>query len=495
MDYETSFPGSGGLREFMEYLDYLDRQGAEFQEREPDVTEDSVKILTAHRAKGLQWPVVFIPACNKQRFPAPFRGDWLAPLLRPDSDPKDEHLAEERRVFYVAMTRAEQELHMTHSLVVGSRERARSPFIDEVADAGVGLLELVETAELQATETDEDRLEDEQYAIIHGAITEVAADADELGERMRRILGAVGRTWRSRMEPELIQGAFDNLGVAIPAGVLDAEPEAASAPERRHLRLSASALKTYATCPRKYQFQYVMRIPQKMNANAVAGSNVHRALEFFHKRHKADWRTQPIETLLAIHDEVLAESRFASAAEAEQWRVLDERILRDYLETERDARGEPTHFEASYQLDMPEADAEFYGFIDRMDEHADGTIEIIDYKTGAIQKEQGTVANDWQLPLYVLGMEAKGRTIRAATLYGMKDSADGSGPIQRVRIPRLAEGNDKNEFTDAVMDGFKQRVVEAVEGMRSGNYPEKVDARECSFCDYRLLCPAWQDEK
>ncbi len=492
-DYEQSYPNAGGLREFMDHLDYLDRQGAEFQEREPDVSEDSVKILTAHRAKGLQWPVVYIPACNKQRFPAPYRGDWLAPLLRPDTDPRDDHLAEERRVFYVAMTRAEQELHLTHAITVGGRERARSPFLDEILDARQAV-EHVEESELQASETDADRWDDEQFAVIHGALTEVAADADELEDRLRRILGAVAKTWRTRMDPELLNGAFAQLGLELPEDLLQGPELETAELTRQHLRLSASALKTYATCPRKYQFQYLMRIPQKINANAVAGSNVHRALEVFHKRHRDDWRQQPIEELLRIHDEVMAESRFSSADEAEQWRVLDERILRDYLESERDVAGTPTHFEAPIRLDMPDADAEFIGYVDRIDEHPDGSIEIIDYKTGAIQKEQGTVANDWQLPLYILGMEAKGCNVRTATLYGMKDAADGSGPIQRVRIPRVAEGNDKREFTDAVMDAYKQRVLEAVEGMRSGDYPEKVDERECGFCDYRLLCPAWEEE-
>lgn len=492
-DYEQSYPNAGGLREFMEYLDYLDRQGAEFQEREPDTTEDSVKILTAHRAKGLQWPVVFIPACNKQRFPAPYRGDWLAPLLRPDTDPREDHLAEERRVFYVAMTRAEQELHLTHALSVSNRERARSPFLDEILDAGVAT-ERVEEEDLQPTETDADRRDDQEYAIIHGALTEVAADADELADRLKRILAAVSRTWSARMDVKLLQGAFQQAGVPFPTEAIEETADAEPAPVRQRLRLSASALKTYATCPRKYQFQYVMRIPQKINPNAVAGSNVHRALEVFHKRCRDDWREQPIEELLSIHDEVLAETRFSSPEEAEQWRALDERILRDYLESERNTPGEPSHFEAMVRLEMPEADAEFIGYIDRMDEHSDGSIEIIDYKTGAIQKEQGTVANDWQLPLYILGMEAKGRTVRAATLYGMKDAADGSGTIQRIRIPRMAEGNDKREFTDAVMDRFKERVVEAVEGMRSGEYPEHVDDRECGFCDYRLLCPAWEQE-
>lgn len=490
-DYEQTYPDAKGLRGFLEYLDYLDRQGAQFEEREPDTSEDSVKILTAHRAKGLQWPVVFIPACNKQRFPAGFRGDWMAPILRPDADAGAEHIEEERRVFFVAMTRAEQELRMTYSLTVGGKERARSQFLDEIIDADVGVQETVQEEDMEPAETDEDRFEEQQFEEIHAALRIVeGAEEAEIKDRMQRVVQAAGELLAAGAGVEDVQAALAEYGFTskhVPADE-DTRPT-------ERLVLSASALNTYADCPRKFQFQYVLRIPQKVKGSAVAGSNVHRALEVFHKRHKDDWRDQPVERLLEIYEEVFAEARFEDEAEAKQWRERDHRILRSYLDDEKQIEGEPRHFEVPFRLNFEDLDAEFYGYIDRVDEHPDGSVEIIDYKTGSRKTANKIVGEDFQVPLYVAAFEDKGRDVKAGTLYWMRDAGDGTGPVERMRMERKPEGKPKGEFTDEAMQAFRERVHEAVEGIRAGHFTEQPDDFGCSFCDYRLLCPAWESTK
>lgn len=486
-DYEQTYPDAKGLRGFLDYIDYLDRQGAQFEEREPDATEDSVKILTAHRAKGLQWPVVFIPACNKDRFPGRNRGDWMAPILRPTSDTRAEHLEEERRVFFVAMTRAEQELHLSYSLTINGKEKARSQFLDEIIDANLGIDEELDHNDLEASETDESRFEDEQYELIHAALVAPGEpESEDLADRWSNIQVAVAALWEQRY-------GRDKLEAAVPHAPATPKPEEQeiARPEER-LKLSASALNTYTDCPRKFQFQYVLRIPQKIKGSAVAGSNVHRALEFFHKRHKTDWRTQSVETLLKIYNEVVAEARFESEEEAQQWRERDERILRAYMDTEPNVPGEPTHFEVPFRLGFDDLNAEFYGYIDRVDEHPDGTVEIIDYKTGSRKTANKIVGEDFQVPLYVAAFEDKGRQVKAGTLYWMREAGDGKGPIERMAMPRLPTGKPKGEFTDDAMLAFQDRVTDAIRGIREGIFDEQPEDFACSFCDYRLLCPAME---
>jgi DNA helicase-2/ATP-dependent DNA helicase PcrA len=487
-DYEQTYPDAKGLRGFLDYIDYLDRQGAQFEEREPDATEDSVKILTAHRAKGLQWPVVFIPACNKDRFPGRNRGDWMAPILRPTADIREEHLEEERRVFFVAMTRAEQELHLSYSLTINGKEKARSQFLDEIIDAKLGIDEQLDYNELETSETDESRFEDEQYELIHAALVAPGEPENEdLAGRWADIQIAVASLWEQRY-------GRDKLIAAVPNAPNSPKPNDADgvAPSTERLKLSASALNTYTDCPRKFQFQYVLRIPQKMKGSAVAGSNVHRALEFFHKRHKSDWRTQSIDTLLGIYNEVVAEARFETEEEAKQWRERDERILRAYIESESSILGEPTHFEVPFRLVFEDLNAEFYGYIDRVDEHPDGTVEIIDYKTGSRKTANKIVGEDFQVPLYVAAFEDKGRQVKAGTLYWMREAGDGTGPIERMQMARNATGKPKGEFTDEAMTAFRERLGTAIEGIREGTFTEQPEDFACSFCDYRLLCPAME---
>lgn len=514
-DYEENYPEARGLRGFLDYLDYLERRGADFQERDPDESEDSVKILTTHRAKGLEFPVVFVAGLSKRRFPTTYRSDILEPLLYfgQDVDARALHMEEERRVFYVAVTRAEERLVLTYPRSVGSSERDRSEFVDEVLavpsrerqdgfgaggdDAAVGesgsdvaYSEFEES--LPSSESETARQEEQLHAEMHGALVVNAdADAQELSDRIRRVAQVAVSSWNGHVDSDVlgdVVARFGALGLEatpIGRGVLDVGYEGP-------LKLSASALNTYAKCPRQFQFNYILRIPQKMSASAIAGSNVHRALEEFHQRYADDWRTRSLEDLMAVYDETRATKRFASDEEAASWREREERILRQYLDSEKPKDGEPKHFEAEFRVRFEDLDAEFQGFIDRIDEHDDGSLEVIDYKTGRRETPNKVVAEDFQMPLYVLAMEERGERVQAVSMYWMRDAGDGKGPIQRDRIARVGEGKAKGEFTDEALGVFRGRVREAVEGIRKGDFHEEPDEFTCGFCSYRLLCPAME---
>ena len=112
---------------------------------DPDPDVDAVHVMTVHKAKGLEFPVVFLPGLAADRFPARSRREPLAlPVELVDEvlPEGDGHLQEERRLFYVAMTRARDELVLSHAAeTAGGRARRISPFVVEALDlptAGFG---------------------------------------------------------------------------------------------------------------------------------------------------------------------------------------------------------------------------------------------------------------------------------------------------------------------------------------------------------------------
>ena len=124
---------------FVAHLDLLREAGDDPAVAEADLDEDAVHVLTVHKAKGLEFPHVFLVGCAESKFPLQRRGD---PLGLPEELVKEEltgggngHLLEERRLFYVAMTRARDELVLTSASDYGtSRARKVSRFVVEALD-------------------------------------------------------------------------------------------------------------------------------------------------------------------------------------------------------------------------------------------------------------------------------------------------------------------------------------------------------------------------
>lgn len=109
--------------------DYLDFEG------EDDVSTDSVELMTVHAAKGLEWDAVFLPSLTKKRFPSSRSGqskNWLVPTELFDRVRYEGSDSDERRLFYVAMTRAREWLSLSAHQAVKKGSVPISPYLDFV---------------------------------------------------------------------------------------------------------------------------------------------------------------------------------------------------------------------------------------------------------------------------------------------------------------------------------------------------------------------------
>jgi DNA helicase-2/ATP-dependent DNA helicase PcrA len=107
---------------------------------EDDFGLNAIDLTTVHRAKGLEWPVVFVPAMTTKRFPSPRTGstqEWLVPRDRFDAPRYEGSDADERRLFYVAMTRARDWLSVSRHERVTTQRARESPYHAELSDHAV----------------------------------------------------------------------------------------------------------------------------------------------------------------------------------------------------------------------------------------------------------------------------------------------------------------------------------------------------------------------
>lgn len=105
---------------------------------EDDLTIDAVDLMTVHAAKGLEWPIVFIPAVTGKRFPSSRVGQgptWIIPRDLFDADRYEGSINDERRLFYVALTRAREWVSISSHEKVNTKRGSPSPFITQLIES------------------------------------------------------------------------------------------------------------------------------------------------------------------------------------------------------------------------------------------------------------------------------------------------------------------------------------------------------------------------
>ena len=233
------------------------------------------------------------------------------------------------------------------------------------------------------------------------------------------------------------------------------------------LLLSASDIETYRTCPLKYKFARVFRIPSEPTINQRFGILVHQVLERYHAADAA----QGLPELLGLLEAGWRRGGFGDSEEERQLRVKATQSLVRYHDRFREEGGEPVWFERSFQFKLgPHV---LRGRVDRVDRLPEGGYELIDYKTGR-PKSAAQLREDVQLSLYAVGArEAWQLEAPQQSYYYVLDD-------QKVPVERSED--DRDWITDT--------VLEVGEGIQSQGFEPTPSFAACSMCDYRIACPA-----
>jgi DNA helicase-2/ATP-dependent DNA helicase PcrA len=472
------------LRAFLDYVDGTELlEKSEWAPVQPS-DADSVKVMTIHAAKGLEFDHVFVPGFAHGTLPNPEipqnpaeRGKSLDFELRGDAEIlprydgnlsrfrdrlRAQEIIEERRTAYVALTRARRTLHVSGALWYGDNRYPKKPsaFLDELMDwaetSGLGTSSrgpdeagdvnpMLGLRERSVRDWPGPAYRDESDDLFPDGWRRVAIEAVERGGVQAGLLEALPEDERASFEAL----ALDRRRQA--AHLREREGEDGPAPILRAPRtLSASALVDHARCPKRFYWTSVRPLPRFSGPAARIGTEIHRWIE---RRASGQGRLLEVDDAVDLTQEELA---------GDPGKV--ERLRQAFLSSAYADRT-PLFAERAFLLRV--GDFAVGGRIDAIFGEPDGPWEVVDWKTGVSE------ADPLQLELYGLAcVEVWNKRPEDLTLTYFY--------LGRDEASQRAMGDP---------DEVRGRMRDSLERIAEGAF-EPTPGSWCSFCDFRSFCDA-----
>lgn len=399
-----------------------------------DSGPESIKVMTMHASKGLEFKYVFLPSMVDKKFPTIERKE---PILIPDGLVKEEipagdiHLEEERRLFYVAATRAKVGLYFSWAQDYGgARPKKPSRFLVEsnLVDAKKGIVSNIKK--------EKNSLEIQKL------------------QKQERIKNTKDKENEIYIEPKFY---------------------------------SYTQLAAFTNCPYQYRFAHIMKIPSTGKAQFSFGKTMHSTLQklfilinnkrgvgqgdLFKSTISDEADLISLDEVLNLYQESWVDNWFESKEQKKEYRQNGERIIREFYEKYKNNWPHALFLEKGFNLRV-KSEGQIYtirGSIDRIDE-VDGGIKIVDYKTGK-PKDKLTFKEKEQLYIYqIAAREIFNQEIKALSFYYL-------------------ENNEEIEFigSDKELEKVEGKIIDTIGEIKKGNFPPKPSIL-CKYCDFSDIC-------
>ena len=360
---------TGEVSELLEYMEYF-QQARGAVAMTTLAAGDALHLMTAHAAKGLEFQHVFILRANSNSFPASYREslvEFPRELRDPDSvaqqDDKTLHIAEERRLFYVAMTRARDALTI-HAKCGAGQDPTPAGFL-------------------------RDLLKDRSL-----------------------------RPFLCQREAQRLD--IGSVAPATPAPRLSQWIDLPPTSEFGQ-RLSASAVETYESCPLQFKLDREWRIPGEVPAVLQYGATMHRVLRAYYDSRRCE-RTMSDDRAIEFFRADLRDARIQDSYQYHLYEKQGVGQLKDFLiAARRQPASEVLHTEEFFEIRLQATN--IVGRIDRIDRLPDGQIVITDYKTGK-PRSQEDADESLQLSIYAWAAREKwGYRAARLVFYNLEENS------------------------------------------------------------------------
>ncbi len=485
----------GSNRDFVRYLAAISEAGVRPEDEPERPAAGSVRVLEFAAIKGLEFDRVYLlglhagalperPESRRLLHTAMTRASEGLVLSWPEEvsgRPRRAAAAYEdaRRVLGAEYEVHDEELfgpaeglHSTYRMIRdevletswragGSLSELRLDTVMDVQRAVVRYLEMLKLSALLQRE------EEEPAADAIAAINELLAQAasPEQVEELRS----------SSLDQYLLEGERERQRGQDAVAAREEPSLEAFLPKRGEgLALSATDIDLYQTCPLKYKFRRVFRIQEEATINQRFGIVIHQVLERFHKFESSgppEGEAAGLNRLMTLFEGAWRRQGFGDSHDELQFRERAVEALRRYHERHLASLSSPRWLERGF--DFRVGPHHIRGRVDRVDELEDGGYELIDYKTGD-PKPEHELAEDLQLAIY-----------RLAAREAWQLDAEAGAYWYVLADEKVAVAGSPDD-----LERVERTVLSVGEGIMDQDFEPRPSPEICSWCDYRLICPA-----
>jgi DNA helicase-2/ATP-dependent DNA helicase PcrA len=430
-----------GLPEFVEYLEYFDQAGGTIS-LEEDAPGDAVQLMTVHGAKGLEFSHVFLLRLNKGKFPQwerPRVFEFPARLMKEGLPEEHFHNQEERRLFYVALTRAQERLTVTY--VAEPKGRVPTFIEDMLMEPAVKRRDILQLApKLAPVLAKQPSKEDATAASAPDSLFAPAAGSPKVFSRIA--------AWAETFHP----------------------------PSSEPLELHPSAVMSYRSCPQRYLFSSLWSLQEGAKATLTFGRVIHGTIRRMMAELKKGHRL-PFDEVQRIYETEWSDRGYEDDYQQGEYKKDGLEQLRTFHQAMLEQPLQVLELEKNFELPV-ENNVILKGRIDQINSLGgknNADVEIIDYKTGAPRKDSDA-RKDLQLSVYAIAAKE----------------------ILELNPVRLAfhylQNNQRQETTRNAkqLDEALKIVQEVAADIRAAHFPAK-EAFICRSCAYKPICPAHEE--